>query len=132
MQEKINKACERKCYDFDSFKMVHTNNKQQRSLQIPKKNKKMIRVLLRMTVSWPHTFREEETESFHERNAGKRSVFKRDDTTDWRILQDDPQTYKCIYLHTMNPEVCQNDSSIWNNKHTKCTEYMELLKHKIL
>ena len=30
----------------------------------------------------------------------------------------------------MNPEVCQSDSSIWNNKHTKCTDYIELLNTK--
>jgi hypothetical protein len=74
MQEKINKECERKCYDFDSFKMVHTKF----SLLITKitkdplkKREKEITVLLLMTVSWPHTFREEQTESFHERTTEK-------------------------------------------------------------
>jgi len=63
---------------------------------------------------------------------GEYLYLRRDDTTGWRILKEDPQTYKCIYLHTMNPEVCQNDSRIWYNKHTKCAEYMELLQQKIL
>jgi hypothetical protein len=64
--------------------------------------------------------------------GGEYLYLRRDDTSDWSILQDNPQTYKHIYLHTMNLEVCQNGGRIWNNKHTKCTEYMELLKHKIL
>ena len=33
------------------------------------KKQKIIRVLLLMTISWPHTFREEQTESFHEWSA---------------------------------------------------------------
>jgi hypothetical protein len=42
-----------------------------------KKQKKMIRVLLLTTASWPHTFREEETESFHKRMLRRISVSKK-------------------------------------------------------
>ena len=51
-----------------TYKFQPVNNKDHsRSL----KSKKIIRVLLRMTVSWLHTFREKQTESFHELNAEK-------------------------------------------------------------
>jgi hypothetical protein len=82
----------------------------------------MIRVLLLMTVSWPHTFREEQAESFHEKSA-EESVWIKEGMTQQTgeyYKTTLKHTYVHIYLHTMDPEVCQNYSRIWHNKHTKC------------
>jgi hypothetical protein len=83
-----------------------------------------------MTVSWPHTFREEESGSFHEQSA-EESVWIREGMTK-QTGEYYKMTLKHTYIYTMDPEVCQNYSRIWNNKYTKCKEYMEFLKHKIL
>jgi len=42
-------------------------------------------------------------------------------------------TYISTYVHSMNPEVCQSNSRMWNKSETyKCTQYTELLQYKIL
>ena len=72
MKEKTNKAYERKCYDFDSFKMVHTelnllitkNTSETPHTKKKKKKKKKkvssssssLLLLLLKTVSWLFSF----------------------------------------------------------------------------